>query len=796
MHDQLRYDRPAALWTEALPLGNGRLGAMAFGGGATDRFQLNEDSAWSGSPASALGNPALAVDDGPGLLTETRGLIAAGDVHAGTEVVKRLQRGHSQAYQPVGDLWIDDRSGRSAEARQYTRWLDLGTATAGHRWREGGVTVAQEALVSHRHQVLAVRRHSAGGVLDLDVRLTGAHPSYDVATHEGVTLLSERMPSDVYPPHESVRDPVVYDDAPATSATAVMGMRVETDGSLSALPNGWSVRGATQVLVLVAIVTDVDTTSPIPAPLHGDRGLLARRIRATLAAARLPFEALRAAHVADHRELYGRVELDLPEAPGTQSLTTQARLERFARTGDDPALAALAFHVGRYLMISGSRPGTVPMNLQGIWNDAVRPPWSSNFTTNINLEMNYWAAHPANLSECAEPLSRLLARLAVSGATVARVMYGARGWAVHHNTDVWGFAWPVGEGTLDPCHATWPLGSVWLSQSIWEDYAFTGDRDRLERSWPVLRGAVEFALDWLIPDGHGGLMTSPSTSPENSYLLPDGSRTALTVSSTADIALIRELLHQCLGAVEVLGIDEPAFVSSVRDALPRLPGPRIMPDGRLAEWPTDVADAEPKHRHQTHLVGLFPGADLDVDAWPALAHAAHASLAARGLESTGWALAWRLALYARLRDPRGAQALVAAFLQPAPDPQPPGGVAESGGVYPNLLCAHPPFQIDGNLGFVAGVLELLLQSHQGEIHLLPCLPAAWPSGRVRGLRARGGVEVAVEWRDGALAEVQLRADRDTEVQVRSAGTTARVSLPERHTVCLDGHLETKAPGVP
>lgn len=789
MHDQLRYDRPAGAWTEALPLGNGRLGAMAFGGATTDRFQLNEDSAWSGSPATALGDPALAVDDGPGLLAETRRLIAAGDVHAASEVVKRLQRGHSQAYQPVGDLWIEDRSGRSAEARQYTRWLDLGTATAGHRWREADATVAQEALVSHRHQVLAVHRHSAGGDLDLDVRLTGAHPGYDVTNFEGVTVLSERMPSDVYPPHENVADPVIYDDAPGTSATVVTGMRVETDGDLSALPGGWSVRGATHVLVLVAIATDVDTTSPTPAPLHGDGELLANTVRATLEAARLPFEALRAAHVADHRELYGRVELDLPEAPDVQSLTTPARLERFARTGDDPALAALAFQFGRYLMICGSRPGTVPLNLQGIWNDAIRPPWSSNFTTNINLEMNYWAAHPANLSECAEPLSRWLARLAVSGATVARELYGARGWAAHHNSDVWGFAWPVGEGTLEPWHATWQLGSVWLSQSIWEDYAFTGDRERLRRSWPVLRGAVEFALDWLIPDGRGGLMTSPSTSPENSYLLPDGSRTALTVSSTADIALIRELLQQCLSAVEVLGVDEPGVVARVRDALPRLPGPRVMPDGRLAEWPTDVADAEPKHRHQTHLVGLFPGADLDVDAWPALARAAHASLAERGLESAGWSLAWRLALYARLREPRGAQALVTAFLQPVSDPQPPGGVAESGGVYPNLLCAHPPFQIDGNLGFVAGVVELLLQSHQGEIHLLPCLPADWPAGRARGLRARGGVEVAVEWHEGQLAQAQLRADRDTEVQVRWGGTTTRVFLPEGHTVCLGGDRE-------
>ena len=550
----------------------------------------------------------------------------------------------------------------------------------------------------------------------------------------------------------------------------------------------WLVPGAaTRVLVVNGTVGAGKTTvAEVVADLLRERGV---------PYAWIDVDALRRAHVADHTALYGRVALDLPEPPGASGLTTPARLDRFAETGDDPALAALAFQYGRYLMIAGSRPGTVPLNLQGIWNDAVRPPWSSNFTTNVNLEMNYWPAYPANLGDCAAPLSAFLRRLAASGETVARQLYGTRGWAVHHNTDVWGFAWPVGEGTLDPCHATWPLGGVWLAQSIWEDYAFTGDLDRLRRSWPVLRGAVEFALDWLVPDGRGGVMTSPSTSPENTYLLPDGTSAALTVSSTADITLLRELFLRYLDAVEVLGATADELGARVRAVLARLPRTRVMADGRLAEWPTDVPDAEPNHRHQTHLVGLYPGASLDVDARPDLAAAAHASLAARGPESTGWSLAWRLALFGRLRDAGRAQELVGSFLRPAPVTA-SQDVSERGGVYPNLLCAHPPFQIDGNFGFVAGVVELLLQSHRGELHLLPCLPRAWPEGRVRGLRARGGIEVDLAWRNGALLDAGLRADRATVVQVRSGATVAHVTIDAGERVHLDERLRARPHGTP
>ncbi|MFE7507713.1 glycoside hydrolase N-terminal domain-containing protein [Promicromonospora sp. NPDC057488] len=793
---QIWFDAPAHVWTEALPLGNGRLGAMAFGGVVDDRFQLNEDSAWSGAPASAGGAPGLAGDDGPAVLAEARALVAAGAVRAAEEVVKRLQRGHSQAYQPVGDLWIRSRAAAhpaGSRPEGYRRWLDLATATTGQQWRSGAMSVTQEAMISHPHQVLAIRRRSVGGLLDLEVGLAGAHPSPELLVGTGTALLVQRLPSDVFPPHEKVPEPVVYDDAPGASATVVTGMRLLTDGVTSVEAGGLRVTGATEVVVLLAVHTDVDVTSVVPVPLRGDRERLAASVRATLdAAAELPFDELRGAHVTDHARMYGRVELDLHEPAGVAGLTTPARLERSAASGDDPALAALAFRYGRYLMIAGSRPGTVPLNLQGIWSDAVRPPWSSNFTTNINLQMNYWPAHPANLDECAAPLHAFLRRLQARGAVVAREMYDADGWVVHHNADLWGFAWPVGEGTLDPRHAAWQLGSVWLAQSIWEHHAFTGDIDQLRHMWPVLRGAVQFGLDWLVPDGRGGLMTSPSTSPENTYLLPDGSPAALTVSTTADMALLQELFQQCLAAMDVLDVEDDELAATVRDALARLPRPRVMPDGRFAEWPTDVADAEPDHRHQSHLVGLYPGTSINIDRRPDLAAAARASLTARGPESTGWALAWRLALRARLRDPQGAEACLAAYLRPTPAVPPGQVVSEGGGVYPNLLCAHPPFQIDGNFGFVAGVVELLLQSHQGELHLLPCLPETWRDGAVRGLRARGGIEVDIEWRDGVLAEARLRADRDSVVRVRTAGEVVSIALAAGRRVGLDARLQELA----
>lgn len=891
----LHYAAPAAAWTDALPLGNGRIGAMCFGGPLRDRVQLNDDTCWSGSPATNAGIPRIAPGEGPQVVAAAREALARGDVRAAERHVQRLQHGHSQAYQPLVDLWVeqlpatDERvgepdgvraDGRDATAgpgTSYVRWLDLRDAVAGHAWTSGGVPSAQEVFVSAAAGVLVLRRVVDGPPADLVLSVTSAHPLDGVRTSTAEPddgglrgagwAAAARMPSHVWPPHEDVPEPVERSTAPGSAVTAVVGLRVLSDGDVVAGDEELAVRGARELLVLLATATDFGGPGVVP---HGDVERLRAAVEARLdAAAATGHGRLRADHVAEHRALLDRVGLVLggradaaradrseeaaqadrsgdaaqpdrsggpaqgersgeaPRAVGTvavpvlRSVPTDERLARHAAGAPDPGLAALAFQYGRYLLAAGSRPGTQPMGLQGLWNEHVQPPWSGNFTLNINTEMNYWPALGANLAECHEPLLTWLGTLAASGTRTARELYGARGWAAHHNSDVWGFSLPAGEGDGDPCWTAWPLAGAWLSRHLGDHYEYTGDTAFLARAWPVLHGAALFVLDWLVELPDGSLGTAPATSPENKYVAADGRPAAVSTSTTSDLAMVRDLLERTLDASEVLargtaagqpgrggaalagGTEGPArseadaeLRSRIRAALRRLPTERVGPDGRLAEWLTDVADAEPTHRHQSHLYRVHPGTSIDPDQAPALAAAAIASLDARGPESTGWSLAWRLNLRARLRDVAGVEASVRAFLTPVdldlPDGEGPR-FGEGGGVYRNLFCAHPPFQVDGNLGFTAGVVETLVQGHRTvvgaggpvrEVHLLPALPAAWPEGEVRGLRVRGGITVGITWSAGRVAAAELVADRATAVVVREgAGDGPRVTL----------HL---APGVP
>ncbi|MBB2922348.1 glycosyl hydrolase family 95 catalytic domain-containing protein [Cellulomonas cellasea] len=918
----LRYAAPAAAWTDALPLGNGRLGAMCFGGPLRDRVQVNDDTCWSGSPATNAGLPRIEPGEGPAVVAATREALARGDVRAAERHVQRLQHGHSQAYQPLVDLWVEQlpgtgeracpgepvvgngplgTDGRSravlplgsdgrggagaplgAEERagadeppepdgpddaapaagtSYARWLDLRDAVAGHAWTSGGVPSEQEVFVSAPAGVLVLRRVVEGARADLVLSVTSAHPLEDVRTStsdpddDGVRgagwAAAARMPSHVWPPHEDVPEPVERGTAPGSAVTAVVGLRVLSDGDVVAGDEQVAVRGAREVVVLLATETDFGGPGVLP---HGDverlRAAVEERLDAAVAAGH---ERLRAEHVAEHRALLDRVELVLGPAGDPRPLTTDERLVRHADGAADPGLAALAFQYGRYLLVAGSRPGTQPMGLQGLWNEHVQPPWSGNYTLNINTEMNYWPALGANLAECHEPLLTWLGALAASGTRTARELYGARGWAAHHNSDVWGFSLPAGEGDGDPCWTAWPLAGAWLSRHLWDHYEYTGDAAFLGRAWPVLRGAALFVLDWLVELPDGSLGTAPATSPENKYVAADGLPAAVSASTTSDLAMVRDLLERTLDARAVLGggaVGSAADVpwpgdaaagspgsadaatrspgsadaatrspgsadaaarnrgsadaaaanlgpadtddelgARIREVLRRLPAERVGADGRLAEWLTDVPDAEPTHRHQSHLYRVHPGTSIDPDQAPALAAAAVASLDARGPESTGWSLAWRLNLRARLRDVAGVEASVRAFLAPV-DLDLPGRsgprFGEGGGVYRNLFCAHPPFQVDGNLGFTAGVVETLVQGHRTvtsdegavrEVHLLPALPGAWAEGSVRGLRVRGGVTVAITWSAGRVTHAELAADRATTVIVREgAGEGPRVVL--------------------
>jgi len=756
----LWYNQPAQYFEESLVLGNGRMGASVFGGVSSDKIFLNDITLWTGEPVNANMKPEAYKD-----LPAVREALKNEDYKLADQLNRKLQGKNSESYAPLGTLYLNFKN--NGAPQKYYRELNIGNAVSRVEYEVNGVKFTREYFVSYPDKVMVIKLTSSKKkALSFDLKFESLL-KYNMSTAD------QKINAKGYAQPGNKNNGTAFDSSKGTRFSAMAkinhkgGKHTTTDSTLV-------LTGATEAIIYVSVATSFNGYDKNPAT----EGLNDAEIADLQLdkAVKKSYEAIKKDHIADYQKYFNRVSLNLgkTEAP---NLPTDERLRRYAIGVEDKNLEVLYFQYGRYLLISSSRTPGVPANLQGLWNPYIHPPWSSNYTANINVEENYWLAENTNLSEMHFPLLGFIKNLSETGKITAKTFYGINGWLACHNTDIWAMSNPVGNGNDEPMWADWNMGGAWLSTHLWEHYRFTHDNDFLKnQAYDIMKGAAQFCLEWMVEDKEGKLITSPSTSPENKFITPTGYHGATLYGGTADLAMIRACMQQTIDASKLLNVDAD-FRQKLESVLARLHPYKVGKKGNLQEWYYDWEDEDPQHRHQSHLFGLFPGHQISPLTTPELAAACRKSLEIKGDETTGWSKGWRINLWARLADGNHAYKMYRTLLRYVD----PDGVKDSkhrgGGTYPNLFDAHPPFQIDGNFGGAAAVAEMLVQSSENEIRLLPALPDAWSEGSVKGICARGGFEISMDWENKAL--------RKLSVFSKQGGRTTLICGDRKKEISLD-----------
>ena len=795
----LWYNEPAANWNEALPIGNGHSGAMIFGGTDKELLQLNENTLYSGEPSVIFKD----IEVTPETFEQVVSLLRKKEYVKANEIVTKhwLGRLH-QYYQPFGDLHIE--SNKSGEVSGYRRELNISEAVAKTTFSQNGISYAREIFASNPDNVIIIKLacDKPSGI-DVNIRFDSPHPTASQGVENNLLILKGKAPGYVerrtFEQIEAWGDqhkhPELYDNLGNRKfdKRVLYGDEIENKGMLfeaqikpvftgkgevDITEEKMRIYNTDEVYLILALATSFNGYDKSPSL----EGINPSKKAADLLenALKYNYQALKKRHTDDYQSLFNRVGIHLNSTDEQKSLPTDERIIRFGNN-PDPDLAALLYQFGRYLMISGSRPDGQPLNLQGMWNKEVIPPWNSGYTQNINSEMNYWPAETTNLSECHEPLFDLIKELSVTGRETAKNMYNRRGWVAHHNTSLWRESLP---NDNVPTASFWPMVQGWYSSHLWEHYLFTYDKEFLRNeAYPIMKGAAEFFADWLIDDGNGYLVTPAGVSPENIFITEKGERSALSMGTTMDMAIVRETFARTIQAAEMFGIDTD-LRAELENKIALLLPYQIGERGQLQEWMYDFREAEPRHRHISHLYGLHPGDQITQET-PDLFKAAETSLNLRGDEATGWSMGWKINCWARLQDGNHAYKIIANLFNPV-------GFGENsnrttgGGLYKSMLDAHPPFQIDGNFGYTAGVTEMLLQSHAGYIQLLPALPDVWREGSVTGLKARDNFEISLSWHKGKLKEAAI---------LSIAGKHCRIITSQPVTVFKDREITTQSSAI-